>query len=131
MRTTLAAISVAVLVGTAGGTAHAAECNADLVSAGEKGFRACAACHKVEDGKNGVGPHLSGLIGRDIASVDGFKYSKGMQAYAEANGAWTEELFDAYIEAPRKVVKGTRMAYPGQRKAEKRQELLCYLTSVE
>jgi len=118
--TTVAAIMIA-------GSAHAAECGADDVATGKKAFRACLACHKIEDGKNGVGPHLFGLIGRPIANVEGFKYSKPMKAYAEANGAWTVELFDVYIANPRKVVKGTRMAYPGLKKEKQRKALICYL----
>lgn len=104
--------------------AHAADCD---IKKGEKVFKRCKACHKVEDGKNGIGPHLAGIIGRDVASVEGFEYSKPMIAYGEANGAWTPELFDAFIKKPKKEVKGTKMAFGGLKKDQQRKDLFCYL----
>ena len=44
--------------------------------AGERQFRKCSACHKVEDGANGAGPHLHAVVGRDIAAVGDFGYSE-------------------------------------------------------
>ena len=38
---------------------------------GEKLFGKCKACHKVQDGVNGVGPSLWGVVGRGIATVAG------------------------------------------------------------
>ena len=58
-------------------------CDAKAVKTGEKQFRKCKACHKLEDGKNGVGPHLAGIVGRGVADVDGYKYSSAMAAYGE------------------------------------------------
>ena len=40
-------------------------------AAGEKVYGKCKSCHK-EPGANGTGPTLHGVVGRDIASVDGF-----------------------------------------------------------
>jgi cytochrome c len=93
---------------------------------GEKVFRKCIACHAVEEGKNKVGPHLYDVIGRTPGSVDGFRYSKAMEAYGEEH-VWNEETLDAYLEAPRKVVKGTRMAFAGLRKEEERADVIAYL----
>ena len=95
---------------------------------GAKVFRKCVSCHMVGDGaKNRVGPQLNGIIGRDIASIEGYRYSKGMKAYAEAQNVWTEENMDAYLANPRKTVKGTRMAFAGLRKEKDRHNVIAYL----
>src|SRR3546814_3347168 len=51
-------------------------------AAGEKVFNKCKACHTVDAGKNKVGPSLHDIIGRAPASVEGFKYSKAMEEFA-------------------------------------------------
>ena len=53
------------------------------IEKGKKVFGKCKSCHKLDDGANGVGPHLYNVINRDIGSIEGFKYSKalmGLQA---------------------------------------------------
>lgn len=127
MKRSVKRFALAAAIAGFAGAAHAAECTAELATAGEDVFKACAVCHKVEDGKNGVGPHLFGALGREIASVDKFRYSKGMQSYGEEHGAWTHELMSAYLENPRTVVKGTRMAYPGLKDAADRDAVICYI----
>lgn len=105
----------------AAGTAHAAD-----AKAGKKVFRKCRACHKVEAGKNGVGPSLHGIVGKEIATVEGFKYSSGMQEFA-AGKTWTPEELDAFLANPKKHVKGTKMAFPGLKKDDDRANVVAYL----
>lgn len=38
----------------------------------------CGACHQVDSTRNGVGPHLQGVVGRAAGSVEGFRYSPAM-----------------------------------------------------
>ncbi|MEO0966728.1 MAG: c-type cytochrome, partial [Planctomycetota bacterium] len=68
---------------------------------GRKIFRQCSACHVAEDGKNRVGPHLWGVVGRGVGSVEGYKYSDAMTGFG-----WHERLdVDAglaWIEARRR-----------------------------
>ena len=101
------------------------------VKKGEKVFKRCKACHKVEDGKNGVGPHLFGIVGRTVAGVDGFKYSKGMVAYAEGDAVWDAGRLDTFLEKPKKVVKGTKMAFAGLKKEKQRADLIAYLETLK
>lgn len=97
------------------------------IAAGEKIFRRCAACHKVEDGKNAAGPHLFGVVGREIASVEGFKYSDALKALS---GSWTPEMLNAWITNPRDVAPGNRMGFPGIKDETERANVIGYLQSV-
>ncbi|MEO1531600.1 MAG: cytochrome c family protein [Pseudomonadota bacterium] len=94
------------------------------VEDGQKVFRQCRACHVVEDGKNRVGPHLYGVVGRAVGAVEGYKYSDAMIGYG---GDWSPDRLDAYLENPRGVVKGTKMAYGGLKKEEDRAAVIKYL----
>ena len=48
-------------------------------------------------------------------------------AYAAEAKDWTEENLDAYLESPRKLVKGGRMSFAGLRKAKDRHNVIAYL----
>ncbi|MGK7753585.1 c-type cytochrome [Roseovarius sp. C03] len=109
------------------GSAFAELVAAADVADGERAFRKCAACHKAEEEANGVGPHLVGVIGRDIASVDGFNYS---DALAGLDGAWTADEMNAWLEDPKGYAPGNKMAYRGVRKEEERAALVKYLEST-
>jgi len=92
---------------------------------GAKVFRKCKACHKVDpDAGNGVGPNLHGVVGRDIAALDGFKYS---DALTGKEGAWTFESMNAFLTKPKDWAKGTKMAYPGLRKEADRAAVIAWL----
>ena len=99
-------------------------------AAGEKGFGKCKACHAV-DGSDGVGPHLNGVVGRDVASVSGFAYSDAMVAHAEEAPQWTPEALQEFLTNPKGVVSGTKMSFAGLKKPEDRANLIAYLQSVQ
>lgn len=94
---------------------------------GEKVFRKCKACHAVEEGKNKVGPSLYDIVDRQVGTVEKYKYSKAMAAYGEGGAVWDAATLDAYLEAPRKAVKGTKMAFAGLKKADDRADVIAYL----
>ncbi|EAQ22890.1 c-type cytochrome [Roseovarius sp. 217] len=110
----------------AGASDFAALVAAADVAEGEKLFRRCGACHKLEDGKNGAGPHLFGIVGRDIANVDGFSYSDALKGL---DGAWTVDQLSAWIENPRAFAPGNRMGFPGLKDEQDRANLIGYLQS--
>lgn len=94
---------------------------------GAKVFKKCQACHKTEEGKNGVGPYLHGVVGRPIASIDGFKFSA---ALADKGGDWTLENLDAFLTKPSEFAKGTKMTFAGLSKQEDRDDVIAYLNSL-
>ena len=90
---------------------------------GETVFKKCAACHKL-DGANAVGPHLDGVVGRPVASVEGFSYSDAMVAHG---GDWTADEIFAFLANPKKDVPGTKMSFAGLPKPEDRANVIAYL----
>ena len=97
---------------------------------GKKVFNKCKACHFADKKKNKVGPYLLGVVGRPVASVEGFRYSKAMKAKAAELGTWTEENLDKYLANPKKFVPGNKMAFVGLKKAEDRANVIAYLKSL-
>ena len=98
----------------------------DLVH-GEKVFKKCSACHMIaSNGKNMIGPNLWGVIGRTAGSVNDYKYSKAMVAYAKQ---WNFEEMNGYLIKPQAYIKGTKMAFAGLRKEKDRASVILYLNS--
>ena len=91
-------------------------------------FKKCQACHKVERGVDGTGPSLYGVVGRDVASMDGFGYSAAMQA---VEGDWNPEHLSDFLAKPAGEVPGTTMGFAGLRKVEDRANLIAYLDSLD
>ncbi len=105
---------------------------ADLLAAAdpEKGarvFRKCSACHKLEEGANGTGPYLYGVVDRPVAAAAGFGYSAAMQSHG---GNWTPEELDAFIANPKGYIQGTSMSFAGLKKAQERADLIAYLQTI-
>lgn len=94
---------------------------------GKRVFNKCKACHVADKEKNRVGPHLVGLFGRTAGTVEKFKYSKAMKTKGEEGLVWTEETLTDYLKAPRKYVKGTKMAFAGLKKQKDIDNLIAYL----
>ena len=95
------------------------------VAAGEKVFKKCKACHVVNKEQNRTGPHLVNLFGRTAGSLEGYKkYSKAMKT---SGIVWDEETLDAYLKAPKKYVKGTRMAFVGLKRDADRANVISYM----
>ena len=126
----------AAATGAAAAAAAAPAAEAEVASvggdaaAGKKVFRKCKACHVVNAEKNRVGPHLVGVVGRDVAMVDGFKYSKAMTEWGDGK-AWTPENLAAFLAKPKGLIKGTKMAFAGLKKEADVENVIAYLANPE
>ena len=93
--------------------------------AGATVFKKCVACHSVEpSGRNGLGPNLSGVVGRGAAKAPGFSYSPAM---ASTKLAWTEQNLSRFLASPRQVVPGTRMTFAGLPNQQDRANVIAFL----
>lgn len=101
-----------------------------LIKSGEKVFRKCKACHQVGEGaKNRSGPILTGVYGRTMGSVEGFKYSKGFKAAAEEGRVWDEAEMAAFLTKPKAYMKGTKMSFAGLKKPKDIEAVAAYIKS--
>ncbi len=98
------------------------------VAKGEKVSKKCKACHVFDEGgKNKLGPALWGVVGRDIASHDGFNYSGALNGL---EGDWSYDKLDQFLAAPKKYLPGTKMVFAGVKKEKDRADLLAYMRTL-
>jgi len=100
--------------------------------AGEKVYNRCKSCHAVGEGaRNRVGPQLNGIVGAEIASVDGFKYSKAFMGKKAEVLVWTEQALAAFLQKPRDYIPRTRMSFGGLNKEEDRVNVIAYMKTFK
>ncbi|MCA0432271.1 MAG: cytochrome c family protein [Proteobacteria bacterium] len=121
----LLGIAAALALFAGASAAHAAD-----LKRGANLAKLCAACHSLTDASNKIGPSLAGVIGRPMASVEGFTYSQAMKDHAAKDGSWDEAKLVAYLEDPRKTVPGTTMAFGGLKKLADRENIVAYLATL-
>ena len=99
---------------------------AQYISAGERSWNKCRACHQVgETARNGVGPQLNGLFGRHSGAVEGYSYSV---ANKNSGITWDEAVFADYIKDPKAKIPGTKMVFPGIKNEQEVKDLTAFLT---
>lgn len=92
-------------------------------------FAQCGVCHKVAAGEKSVlGPNLWAIGGRKAGQQAGFTYSPAMK---NSGVTWTRDKLLAFIQTPRQLVPGTRMAYAGQRDPKVAGAIADYLMSLK
>ena len=105
----------------------AAAATGDVVR-GEKRFKViCMTCHTLDPAQKKIGPHLKGVMGRKAGTVEGFSYSPALKT---AGWIWDAQRMDPYLEAPSKVIKGSKMlnVLPNPKD---RADIIAYLATVK
>ena len=94
---------------------------------GELLFDRCVGCHTADGShRHGIGPHLDGIVGRPIASADGFSYSPALKSRP---GSWTAETLGALLADPQTFAPGNSMQSEGIADPKDRAALIQYLKS--
>lgn len=91
---------------------------------GAKAATKCTACHALDSVENRVGPSLLGVVGRKIASYEGFRYSRALR---QIDGTWSEAQLDRFLRKPQEYARGTSMAFGGLPKEQERADIICFL----
>jgi len=66
----------------------------------------CASCHATQPGKQGFGPSLAGVIGRQSGTLAGFSYTPAMLS---AHLTWDAKTLDEFLTSSMQKVPGTSM----------------------
>ncbi|MGO8954381.1 MAG: c-type cytochrome [Rhodomicrobium sp.] len=91
-------------------------------------FNACRACHQVgPNAKATVGPEQNNLIGSTAGARPGFSYSAAMKDAGAKGLVWNDETLDKFLENPKALVPGTKMAYPGLKSPQDRANVIAYM----
>jgi cytochrome c len=99
--------------------------NAD---AGQAVFKKCTTCHTPnKGGKNGTGPNLWGIVGRNIGAEPGFNYSEAVKT---KGGTWTYDHLVAYLHDPKSYIPGNKMAFAGVKDNADLADLIAYLRTL-
>lgn len=103
----------------------------DAGTSGEALFaEKCSGCHQsTEISGNRIGPNLSGVVGRRIASLQGYPdYSPALRGW---QGLWTENRLDAFLKEPAVACPGTHMDMAGVANDNERSEIIGYLRTLQ
>lgn len=100
--------------------------SAQDAEAGAAVFKKCAACHQIgPNAKNGLGPSLQCVAGKQAGHHEGYNYS---DAVKNSGLTWTDEHLLAWFEKDDAVIKGNKMIFPaGIKNEEDRVNLLAYI----
>ena len=91
-------------------------------------FEACASCHSYEmDEPAQEGPPWWGVVGRRIASAEGFDYSPALKALG---GTWDRARLDQFLKNPKAMAPGTLMNLGGVSNADERAAVLDFLEQL-
>ena len=92
---------------------------------GKNVWKKCSACHSIKKGgKNKIGPALYNVLGRNVAGLDNYKYSKALMGYGKT---WTFEEMNGFLKKPQAYIKGTKMAFAGLKKEKDRASIILFM----
>lgn len=91
-------------------------------------FEPCTACHSYQkDEPLAEAPPLWGVVGRKVASVEGFDYSPALQSLA---GVWDRARLGQFLTNPKAMVPGTQMKMGGITDPAQRTAVLDFLEQL-
>lgn len=92
---------------------------------GEALFLVCGGCHSLNpEDEFFVGPHLAGIVGREIAALADYAYSPALSA---ASFAWDRGVLFSWIVAGESLLPGTHMLYQNHLKPGEVYRLIDFL----
>jgi len=99
---------------------------AALVASGKKQFMRCSACHTMQaGGSSELGPHLEGIVGREVAALSDFAYTEELR---EEQFIWDEARLDQWLERPDEMAPpGMCRPFRGLRSEAARRALIAYM----
>ncbi|WP_442678673.1 c-type cytochrome [Sphingomonas sp. ASY06-1R] len=117
-------LTAGIGLATLSGAAAAAPPKADAVH-GQQVFARCAACHVIGSTPGTrMGPSLNGVFDRKAGTLAGYTYSAAMKKFGLK---WDAPTLARFLQAPMKVVPGTKMAFPGLPNAQDQADVVAYL----
>ncbi len=120
-------LAIVSTLATASASADGVALQGDAVH-GAAVFKKCAACHRAGPGaRNGVGPVLTGVVGRPAASYPGYPYSSAMK---RSGIVWNDTTLTRFLHGPRALVPGTKMSFPGLNDDGDVADVIAYLESL-
>jgi cytochrome c2 len=87
----------------------------------------CSICHTIQPNRTLIGPSLFGVVNRPAGQEPGFHYS---DANKHSGLTWDPATLDRYLAAPRQVVPGTFMTFPGLKDPSQRAEVIAFLETL-
>ncbi|MBV1787259.1 cytochrome c family protein [Marinobacterium sp. D7] len=122
----IAAVSLGALIASPLALADDSEQDA-MVAAGRAVFHQCEACHTLDSAKNGFGPDLHGVVGREAGSVPRFAYSDALK---NSGLTWTEDNLRKWVVDNEGLVPGTRMRHVSVSDPVEQDYLIAFLKSL-
>lgn len=103
----------------------APEVDPEQVAQGKREFMRCIACHAMSsEGRTLSGPHLEGIIGRQVAATSSWDFPDHV---AQLDFVWTEDRMDRWLQDPQAMVPQMCLPFNGLASAESRAALIAYL----
>ena len=96
---------------------------------GAEVFKRCAVCHTAQKGGgDGLGPNLSGVVGRKSATRPGYAYSPALK---KAGLIWNEANLNKWVAGPQRVAPGNKMMFPGLSSKKQQADVVAYLGTLK
>ena len=92
----------------------------------------CKGCHTFDQGgKNGVGPNLFGIMGKQMGSVEGFSYGGYLTSQNAAGATWDEASMRAWIKDSKGVAGGDTKMMSQKMDGKKADKVIAFLNGLK